>query len=733
MVSIIIVNYKVKKELINCVSSIINSKPEVTFEIIIVDNDPADKLEEMLKKFPRIKYIKSQRNIGFGAGNNLGAKSAKGDFLFFLNPDTIVTRNSVDVLHNFTKTNPKTGMVAPLLLDPKGKIYPYQGSDEYNLKSSIVVSSFINKTFPNNSTSTKFFHRKWNKKDVEEFDVVPGTAFMIRRSFFEKAGMFDEKFFLYFEEYDLAKRVKKLGCKNYIVPQAKVFHIWEASTSKRKDINKIFSQSRYIFFKKHYGVLFASVINIVSNIGKYEFMLGLILSMSVFLGFFRIGELMTFIGDQGWFYLSARDMLMGGHIPLVGIASSHPWLHQGPFWTYLLVPFLWLFNFDPVSGAYLTIFLGILSVVGIYILGSALFSKRVGLIASLLYATSPLAIYYMRFPYHTSPIPLVVIALIFSLYKIVENKLSYLPLSIFLLSILYNFEIATAVLWIVPIGILGYKLYKNKIHFKEILNKKILTLSVIALIVPLFSMILYDIKNGFPQTLKFIAWTFYRIIFLFGYNPQHEFSIEKIIIMFNFVFDNFAKLIFAQSGLVSFVIVTVLFGWVLHSFFKNRKTKNYNLIFILFLIPLLLIILNQTPSDAYLPILFPTSVLMIALLVDHIMRIKKMFIPILIITIVIAFGNIFFMFKNDFTFDKSSRVFTLGKRLQAAKEILNIAEDKDYNLIGKGPGSEHESFTMNYEYLMWWLGHGPSKDNQSVNIYISESARGVKIEKLNNR
>lgn len=733
-VSIIIVNYKVEKELISCILSIIKSKPKVSFEIIVVDNDQKSKLKNKLGDFAQVKYVKSSKNIGFGAGNNLGSKSASGKFLFFLNPDTTVVKNSIDVLYNFIINNPKNGMIAPLLLDPKGEVYPYQGSDEYYLTSALVVFSSINKIFPNNNISSKFFHKKWNKKDVEEFDVVPGTAFMIRRSVFKKIKMFEEKLFLYFEEYDLAKRMKKLGYKNYIVPQAKVLHIWGSSTSKRKDINKIFSRSRYIFFKKNYGAFFALIINFVSNFGRYELMLALILAISAFLGFFKIRELMIFIGDQGWFYLSGRDMLINGHIPLVGIASSRPWLHQGPLWTYLLAFFLWIFNFNPLSGAYATIIIGIISVFAMYLVGSAIFSKRVGIISALLFATSPLVVFYMRMPYHTSPIPIFAIAFIFCLYKIIQNKLIYLPLTIFLLSVLYNFEIVSAVLWVVVPTILGYKLYKNKIHFKGILNKKILTLSVICSIVPLFPMILYDVRNGSPQTLKFIAWIFYRVVSVFDYNSQHAFSISKIIIMWDFLLNNFTKLIFASSNLISLVILICTTAWVVYFIVQKReKSGSHNLVFLLFFIPLLIIILNQTPSEAYLPILFPVAILIFSLFLNFLMRIRRMLIPIFIFIIIVVFGNIRFIFKNDFAFDRSSRMFTLDKRLQASYEILNIAGSKDYNLKGIGPGSEFGSFTMNYEYLTWWLGHAPSKKDKDFTIYISESANGIKIESLNSK
>src|SRR3989344_2993131 len=101
-VSIIIVNYRVEKELIDCISSILKSRPQKICEIIVVDNDEEPKVGNVLnKKFKDIKYIKSPKNLGYGGGNNLGASYSQGDFLFFLNPDTIVKKMQLIGWWNF--------------------------------------------------------------------------------------------------------------------------------------------------------------------------------------------------------------------------------------------------------------------------------------------------------------------------------------------------------------------------------------------------------------------------------------------------------------------------------------------------------------------------------------------------------------------------------------------------------------------------------------------------------
>jgi len=110
---------------------------------------------------------------------------------------------------------------------------------------------------------------------------------------------------------------------------------------------------------------------------------------------------------------------------------------------------------------------------------------------------------------------------------------------------------------------------------------------------------------------------------------------------------------------------------------------------------------------------------------------KKLLIPIVIFLMVIVLGNVSYMFRNNFTFSISANAFTLEKRILVSKEILNMVGKKDYNLIGKGSGSEFASFTMNYEYLTWWLDHGPSIKNENLKIYISESTGGIKIENRN--
>ena len=210
---------------------------------------------------------------------------------------------------------------------------------------------------------------------------------------------------------------------------------------------------------------------------KKKFLL-LILFIGIFLRLYRLEDLMLFIGDQGWFYLQARDMLFTGNIPLVGITSSHVWLHQGPFWTYILSFLMGIFGFNPVVGSYFTVLMGVATVWLVYFMGSKIFSENIGLIASFLYATSPLIVIHSRMSYHTSLIPFFSIILLYVYHKWVNGEHKVFPFMVLLLAILYNFELATFVFTPLVIATFIYGLLKKREWAKKVLSKRILAMSL---------------------------------------------------------------------------------------------------------------------------------------------------------------------------------------------------------------------------------------------------------------
>ena len=483
---------------------------------------------------------------------------------------------------------------------------------------------------------------------------------------------------------------------------------------------KNFRQSRFYYFKKHSGFLKAIFIECFLSINKRTLFLFLIISFFLFNSLYKLDQNMVFIGDQGWFYLSARDMVLNHNIPLVGITSSHTWLHQGPLWTYFLSLAFLLFSFNPLSGAYITIFFGGLSIILIYILGKEIRDEKLGLITALLYSVSPLVVFYSRFPYHTSLIPFFVLLLLFFLFRWIKEKLAYFPLIILVFGLLYNLELATFSLVISVILVEIYGLFKKKQWAIGIFNRKTIFFSFVSFLISMLPILVYDLQNGFKQTLVFSGWIIYKPI-AFLLNSSGTFSIEKLSNLLKFLLQNLNSLLFSLPSIFSILLLMSSVAFLIYLRKRERQSEGLSLlILLLFLVffSTLTLLVNMTVSDAYLPMFFPMIIILISFFVYSLFKIAR----------AIAFMLIFIFLVLSLwtTYKYNGR--DLGKRINASREIIKLSQGKQYTIEGKGIGSEFESFTANYEYLTWWLGHGPSKKEEKLKFYIEENSSRIQVE-----
>lgn len=735
-ISIITVNYKVGEKIKKCLLSIEKHFKNINYEVIIVENEVSANFKNQFEAHRNVTYIKSKRNIGFGAGNNLGAKIAKGEYLFFLNPDTTIEKGSIIELLKLFRDK-KTGVVAPLLLDKQKKPYKKQGTLKLTPLRAIFSLSFIYKYFPKNFIARSFWLESWNKKTVKEVDVVPGTAFVIRRNIFQKIKGFDEKFFLYFEESDLCNRVKEIGYNLYITPSLQVIHEWGKSTEQMSNISDIFDSSRKYYFKKNYGA-FGYVTNILLSPSlKKGVLVGVFITVvlltSLFLRTWKLRQVMQFIADQGWFYLAARDMIVSGTIPLVGNYTSHPWLHHGPLWTYTLGILLYLFHFDPIAPAYFMGILGTITVGVFFTAVSRMFSLRVGVLSVLLYATSPLLVMNSRLPYHTSPIPLFVILLFFMTYLWINGKKYCFSVICFLLAVLYNHEITTFVFAIAIIMVFAYGVVKKKEWIKRTLSKKVIILSLVMFIIPMTPFIMYDVGHGYHQTLGFLAWVIYRIVKapLGLINNKYISSGSNPSTVSEFT-SYYTQLIFQPSAMVSAVIgvasIFFTFWSLLQSVFKKVDTQ-YVILFLFLIVSLLGLFVHRVPIEADTLLIAPFIILLTSLMFLWICRQK--FIPALALILLIIIGNTCFLLLTDFQTKmgvKSKSTFI--QKITAVNEVIYLSDNKPYNIVGRGELSDLPVFLDGYKYLLWYKGHPDSSIDQKRKIQVWELGNKIVVKRI---
>jgi len=251
--SIIIVDYKSSDFIIKLISDLSKHLSNLTYEVRVVDNNPkgtgAKKITRAHHALKNLKIIKAKKNLGFGAGNNLGAKAAKGKYLLFLNPDIKIIDNSIERMLDFMVKHAEIGALTCLLYQPT---FAKAAADKRDGKT--LQRHFFG-DFQNFAGITI---KRWRGREVDlskDFfytDMVTGAALMIRRNLFEKLGGFDEHFFMYIEDDDLCYRLKNLGYKNAVLTTARLIH-YEGQSSTSLEKKKYYYQSQNYYWQKHYG------------------------------------------------------------------------------------------------------------------------------------------------------------------------------------------------------------------------------------------------------------------------------------------------------------------------------------------------------------------------------------------------------------------------------------------------------------------------------------------------
>ena len=284
--TIIIVSWNVKDDLVNCLRSIEEHQPSVPFEIIVVDNASSDRTVETVKKnFPNVTVIANSENKGFAAANNQAIKIAKGQYLLLLNPDTIVHKNTLDSLIKVLDENPQAAACGPKILDANGEYCPSIGYIP-TFRSLLYHWTFLRYLgiFRNHYKQLKRTHLSYdNIADVEQ---LSGSVLLLRRPVMKEIGLFDENFFMYYEDVDLCLRIRNAGWKIIFVPDAVITHIGGKSTEQVSEKKKFFLySSALIFFRKHRGKFPTFLFSVVFKSGTIIKEIIIILS-AIFVGLF---------------------------------------------------------------------------------------------------------------------------------------------------------------------------------------------------------------------------------------------------------------------------------------------------------------------------------------------------------------------------------------------------------------------------------------------------------------
>ncbi len=223
--SIIYINFNTGRLLKQSLKHFFLMRPALDFEIIVVDNHSADKSVQMIRKdFPEIRIIESMENYGYAKGANLGIAEAKGNYIAIFNPDIFISRGSLEAMINYLDNNSDAGLVGPKLVHADGSLQ-YSCYQFPKIYTPVLRRSFLGKTGFGQKELDKYLMKHFSHNESSEVDWLLGGALMARAGALKEIGFMDERYFLYFEDTDLARRLKEKKYKVVYLPSAKMVHL----------------------------------------------------------------------------------------------------------------------------------------------------------------------------------------------------------------------------------------------------------------------------------------------------------------------------------------------------------------------------------------------------------------------------------------------------------------------------------------------------------------------------
>ena len=243
LVSIVTVNFNQPAVTEDLLQSIYSFGDYPSLEVIVVDNGSReDWTPDWRMRFPEFTFIRSEENLGFAGGNNLGIAAARGDYYFLINNDTEITAGLIRTLVKTLQSDPKIGMVSPkILYNETRDLIQYAGYTDMNFLTgrNQCIGQFETDHGQYDGVSRKTGY-------------VHGAAMMVSKAAIEKAGLMDTNYFLYYEELDWAERIKKAGYELHVNLDAAIYHKESVSVGKRSALKEYFmTRNRILFERKH--------------------------------------------------------------------------------------------------------------------------------------------------------------------------------------------------------------------------------------------------------------------------------------------------------------------------------------------------------------------------------------------------------------------------------------------------------------------------------------------------
>ncbi len=276
--SIVIVNYNVAHFLKECIGSIYRSDFTPDMEIIVVDNASTDHSKELISRhYPEVRWVQNTENRGFSKACNQGAALSKGDYILFLNPDTLLTQDTLQKTHDFASSIQNFGALGVKMIDGSGRYLQESKRSVPTIWDSFTKMTGLYKLAPESAFLNGYYQGHLSSEETHEVTALAGAFIMVSREAWEAVGGFDERYFMYSEDIDLGLSIHQAGYGVYYYADAQIIHFKGESTKKSGyRFNRSFYESMILFMEKYKGDLYSasSVLILrwlVAILGVYSF------------------------------------------------------------------------------------------------------------------------------------------------------------------------------------------------------------------------------------------------------------------------------------------------------------------------------------------------------------------------------------------------------------------------------------------------------------------------------
>jgi len=258
--SVVILNWNARDYLLESLRSIASQDWRAAIEVIVVDNDSRldNSVEAVREAFPQVLVLANAENVGFAAGNNIGLARARGRYVLFLNPDTIVHRGALDFLVGWMDAHPRVGAGGPRLLNEDGSLQPSCRAFP-SIGAGFFRNTPLGRLWPGNPWTRAYLMQGFAHDREEAVDWLSGSALLLRREAIDDlmrrdGFLWDAGFFMYCEDVDVCFRLKQAGWRRVYVPGATITHRIGASSDWAQGASiRRFHASMLRFTLKHYA------------------------------------------------------------------------------------------------------------------------------------------------------------------------------------------------------------------------------------------------------------------------------------------------------------------------------------------------------------------------------------------------------------------------------------------------------------------------------------------------